>query len=79
METCISTGCRLQSATWYIWSYWLPHLWDTNPVLFVMMTSVVLYVSWLVIRAVRKSQSGPTWTPHTVYEPPRFEESERSR
>jgi hypothetical protein len=79
MERCLRLYC--EQWVWNdIWWYWLPYLWDASPVLFAIVTVVVLVMIGLVLRAAYKRvtrRSG--WTPANVYEPPRLLDTDLTR
>jgi hypothetical protein len=73
---CEIVRCGLERGHAQTW-HWFQYLWDVNPILLVIVMTVLAAVTWRLMVILREEQAGPAWQPHAVYEAPRFDEEQR--
>jgi hypothetical protein len=59
-------------------SNWLQSSGGLDPLVVLIMATVLVVVAWRLMAIVREVQAEPALAPHTLYEAPRLDEERRA-
>ena len=74
---CEIVRCGLTSGHAQAW-YWFGYLSNVDPILLIVVMTVLAAVTWRLLVIIREEQAASAWQPQAIYAPPHFEEERRA-